>query len=382
MKTMAPADAKKILIVDDERSIREILAEALEEFGYAPSPVHDASAALEHLADNPVDVVLSDIEMPGMTGLQLLAEIRDRFPEVDVVMATGVVDTQVAVNAIRRGAADYVTKPFNFDEVDIVLQRTLDLRHLRREDKARKENLEKLVAERTREVQQLLEQLEASYESTLRALVTALDFRDNETQGHSLRVVEYAVVVGKEMGLTEDELVWIRRGAILHDVGKIGIPDAILRKPGKLDRDEWEEMQRHPQMGYDMLRDIPFLKPALDIVLAHQERFDGNGYPNGLKGTEIPLGARIFAVVDTFDAMTSDRPYRAALSIEEACAEIARCAGTQFDPSVSEAFLRVPPETWSQIRARVHREVTPSSALGVTPISESDEQDAADAATS
>jgi HD-GYP domain-containing protein (c-di-GMP phosphodiesterase class II) len=160
------------------------------------------------------------------------------------------------------------------------------------------------------------------------------------------------------MGVHEPELSWIRQGAILHDVGKIGIPDAVLRKPGKLDSDEWAEMCKHPEMGYRMLEGIRFLKPALDIVISHQERFDGSGYPQGLKGDEIPLGARIFAVVDTFDAMTSDRPYRAALSIDAARQEIRDWSGRQFDPRVADVFLSIEADRWREIRERVHRQVT------------------------
>jgi putative nucleotidyltransferase with HDIG domain len=193
-------------------------------------------------------------------------------------------------------------------------------------------------------------------------MVTALDFRDNETQGHSLRVVEYTIRIAESMGIVEPEMGWIRRGALLHDVGKIGVPDAILRKPGKLSDDEWLEMRKHPEHGYEMLRHIRFLAPALDIVLCHQERYDGSGYPRGLKGEDIPLGARIFAVVDCFDAMTSDRPYRAALPIEAARDEIRRFSGSQFDPEVATAFLEVPVEVWKQIREDVHREVATMSA--------------------
>ena len=160
------------------------------------------------------------------------------------------------------------------------------------------------------------------------------------------------------MGIEEPDLTWIRRGAILHDVGKIGVSDAVLRKPGKLDEKEWEEMKEHPAMGYRMLQHIPFLKPALDIVLCHQERFDGSGYPRGLKGEEIPLGARVFAVVDTFDAMTSDRPYRAALSITDAREEIERWSGRQFDPRVAAAFLSIDADDWREVRKRVHAELT------------------------
>jgi HD-GYP domain-containing protein (c-di-GMP phosphodiesterase class II) len=194
-------------------------------------------------------------------------------------------------------------------------------------------------------------------------MITALDFRDNETHGHSRRVVEYAVIVAEAMNVGEPELTWIRRGAILHDVGKIGVSDAILRKPGKLDPEEWEEMKLHPEMGYRMLKHIRFLKPALEIVHCHQERWDGSGYPRGLKGDEIPLGARIFSAVDTFDAMTSDRPYRAALSIQAARDEIDRYKGIQFDPRVAEAFLAIDERVWCEVRERVHRRI---DALGET----------------
>jgi len=302
--------------------------------------------------------------MPGENGLSLLRRIKTHDPDVDVIMVTGLVDFETAVDTIRQGAADYVSKPFNLEEVRIVVERTVEKRRLIRENRDYQQRLELKVAERTRElvaknreVERLYAELEESYESTLEAMITALDFRDNETHGHSRRVVEYAVMVAQVMEVGEPALSWIRRGAILHDVGKIGVSDAILRKPGKLDAAEWEEMKRHPEMGYRMLKHIRFLQPALEIVHCHQERWDGSGYPRGLKGEEIPLGARIFAAVDTFDAMTSNRPYRAALSIEAARDEIRRFSGIQFDPSVAEAFLSIEEDVWRDIRDRVHRRI-------------------------
>ena len=355
---------KSVLVIDDERSVREVLAEGLAGFGYETYMAGSAAQAFEIVQQKQIDVILSDIEMPGESGMQLLDRIKQLNEDLDVIMVTGVVDAETAIKSIRQGASDYVTKPFNLDEVQIVVERTLEKRRLIIDNRAYQGHLKDLVGQRTRQVieksrqvERLYQDLEESYESTLQALVTALDFRDNETQGHSFRVVEYASKVAEAIGVGEPELTWIRRGAILHDVGKIGVPDAILRKPGKLDADEWIEMRKHPEMGYRMLKHIKFLKPALDIVLCHQERFDGSGYPRGLEGEGIPLGARIFAVVDTFDAMTSDRPYRAALTIEVAREEINRFSGAQFDPHVAEAFLAIDADKWQQIREKVHEEV-------------------------
>ncbi len=362
--TFSDSAIRNVLVVDDDTAVRELLAEGLAAFGYPSHTAGSADEAFEIIKREPIRLVLSDIEMPGGNGIELLGRIKGYDGDLDVIMVTGAIDANTAVEAIRLGASDYVTKPFNLAEVQIVVERTLDKRRLILENRAHQERLEELVAVRTQElleknqeVEGLYDELEASYESTLQALVTALDFRDNETQGHSYRVVEYAVLVAEAMGVVEPELTWIRRGAILHDVGKIGVPDAVLKKPGKLDAQEWEDMRRHPEMGYRMLKHIPFLEPALDIVLSHQEKYDGSGYPQRLKGTRIPLGARIFSVVDTFDAMTSDRPYRQALSIEAACEEIRSCAGSQFDPKVAEAFLSIKTETWREIRERVHHNV-------------------------
>jgi putative nucleotidyltransferase with HDIG domain len=340
----------RILIVDDEFAVREILSEGLTAFGFITRTASRAKEGLEIFLAGGIDLVLSDIDMPEMSGLEFLAELVRIKPDADVIMVTGVVDTDTAVKALRDGARDYVTKPFNLEEVRIVIRRALENRRLINENRSYQEGLEVKVEERTTELKEL-------YESTLQAMATALDFRDNETQGHSIRVVEYALMVANSMGVEDPEIGWIRQGALLHDIGKIGVPDAILRKPGKLDADEWIEMRKHPEHGYQMLRHIRFLEPALEIVLSHQERYDGSGYPRGLAREQIPLGARIFAVVDCFDAMTSDRPYRAALPIETAREEVRTHAGTQFDPAVAEAFLSIPDHAWREIREKVHAQV-------------------------
>jgi response regulator RpfG family c-di-GMP phosphodiesterase len=340
------APRNRVLVVDDELSVRELLADTLDAYGYTIRTAGDAAEGFRIVQEGGIHLVLSDIDMPGENGIELLRRIKGHDADIDVIMVTGVVDVDTAIGAIRDGASDYVAKPFNIEEVRIVVERTLRSRALVLENRAYQLHLEEMVRKRTRE-------LEESYEATLHALVTALDYRDNETQGHSFRVVEYGVQVARRMGVGEPELSWIRRGAILHDVGKIGVPDAILKKPGKLDPDEWIEMRKHPEMGYRMLRHISYFEPALDIVLCHQERWDGSGYPRNLAREQIPLGARIFAVVDTFDAMTSDRPYRKALSVDEAREEVRRCAGTQFDPEVAAAFLSIGEEVWTAIRDRV-----------------------------
>jgi putative nucleotidyltransferase with HDIG domain len=354
----------KLLIVDDERAVREIMAEYLDAVGYSVVQADSVESAFAAVQREHPTLVLTDIEMPGQTGFDLLQLIRKHDPDLDVIMVSGVVDTQTAIQSIRQGAADYVTKPFNLEEVQIVIERTLEKRHLILENRAHQEQLEELVAERTRQlvesnrqVEGLYADLQDSYESTLQALITALDYRDNETQGHSYRVVEYATLVAGRLDVEGEQLTWIRRGAILHDVGKIGIPDSVLRKPGPLDATEWEVMKKHPEMGFQMLENIRFLEPALDIVHCHQERFDGTGYPRGMRGDDIPLGARIFAVVDTFDAMTSDRPYRKAMTVNEAREEIESCSGTQFDPVTVKAFLSIEAVHWHEIRDRVHKMV-------------------------
>ncbi|MDH3785339.1 MAG: response regulator, partial [Acidobacteriota bacterium] len=261
MSDFLDSETNRLLIVDDELSVREILAEGLASFGYDARPVGNVAEAMESIRNDPPHLVLTDIEMPGESGLDLLRQVKTLHPELDVVMVTGVVDARTAIGAIRDGASDYLTKPFNLDEVQIVVERTLEKRRLVLENRRYQDHLEDLVRARTAELEEKGAELQELYVTTLQALVTALDYRDNETQGHSLRVVEYAVLVAEAMDIREPDLTWIRRGALLHDVGKIGITDSVLRKPGKLDDDEWEEMHKHPEMGFRMLQKIPFLGP-------------------------------------------------------------------------------------------------------------------------
>ncbi|OLD63665.1 MAG: hypothetical protein AUI47_08495 [Acidobacteria bacterium 13_1_40CM_2_68_5] len=357
-------DSINILIVDDDPVIRDLLAEGLSGSGYRCETACNGAESLRKLRAGSFELVVSDIDMPAMDGVQLLQEIKKTHPDTEIIMLTGVVDVDTAIQSMRLGAYDYLTKPFNLAEVRITVERALEKRRLIRENREYQRTLEARVAERTaelirknREVEELFDRLKSSYQTTLETLATALDTRDTETLGHSLRVASYTVAVARRMGVVEPELTDIYRGALLHDVGKIGIPDAILRKPDKLTPEEWVEMRKHPEIGYRILQGINFLEVAREIVLSHQETYDGSGYPRGLKGKDIPLGARVFSVVDTLDAMTSDRPYRKAAPYEAARSEILRFSGTQFDPDVVKVFLEIPDEEWAEIHRRVMRDV-------------------------
>src|SRR6266850_1682793 len=353
----------RILIVDDEQIIREVLVERLTSLGYDCDTAANAAGALKKIRAAIYELVLSDISMPGGDGISLLRQIKSEQPTLDVIMVTGVVDVDTAVRSIRLGASDYLSKPFNLEEVVITVERTLEKRRLVNENLEYQLDLERRVDERTRELRQKSDEVErlylelkiafeninATYDTTLEALMEALDARDTETQGHSRRVAEYTVAVARRMGIQDPDLTQYRWGALLHDVGKIGIPDAILRKPGPLTADEWLVMMQHPELGRRILSSVKFLEGAVPIVLCHQERFDGSGYPRRLKGDEIPLGARIFAVVDCLDAMSMDRPYRVGTSYDRVKSELLKHSGTQFDPSVVATFLGIPPDEWDEI---------------------------------
>ena len=346
---------EKILIVDDEEKIRSILLSHLENEGSDCVTAPDAFDALKKIKDRSFSLVISDVMMPGMSGIELLRLVKKQDPETAFIMITGLMDINTAVDSLRIGASDFITKPFELHSVRRAVDRALERRRLLIQNRRHQEDLERKVEERTFELNGALYDVEESYKITLEALVMALDAREHETSAHSQRVREYTLTLAQNFGLKHEEMVQLGRGALLHDVGKIGVKDSILLKPGKLTDAEWVEMRKHPQIGYEILRNIAFLSAAAEIVLCHQERWDGNGYPNGLAGTDIPLGARIFAVVDTLDAMTSDRPYRKALSFDAALQEIRSGAGTQFDPQVAEAFLAIPKDAWLAIHSSVNR---------------------------
>ncbi len=334
-------EATHILVVDDDEAVRDVIGVLLKEEGYLPTMVGGAEAGLAAARLEDFPLVISDMKMPGKGGDWLLEQLREARPDTAVIMLTAFGDTEAAVECLRKGASDYLLKPPKVTDLIRAIERALAKRRLELARQRYRRSLEKRVRDRTAELQQALRDLEATYGTTLWALVAALDAREHEVSNHSQRVVRYTLAIAKRLGVPEQDLPDMGRGALLHDIGKIGIPDAILLKPGKLTDEEWVEMRRHPQIGFEILKAIPFLGVPAEIVLSHQERYDGRGYPRSLAGEAIPLGARIFALADTFDAMTSDRPYRKRTTIEAARAEVTRCAGTQFDRQCAEAFLSI-----------------------------------------
>ncbi len=346
--------AERILVVDDEEIIRETLCSALRLGSYVCGAAGSGAAALDLLqSDDHWDLILSDMVMPGIDGLAFLELARQRYPDIPVVIVTGVHDISIALDAIRKGAYDYLLKPFQREQLLAVVRRALETRRLTLENRSYRTKLESLVEARTDLLNKALRDLERSYDITLEALGNALDLKDAETEGHSKRVTAFTMAIARAMELSDERRKIIGRGAFLHDIGKMAIPDAILRKPGRLTPEEQAVMREHCLLGYQMLRKIPFLYEAAEIVYSHQERYDGSGYPRGLHGDQIPLGARIFAVADTFDAITSDRPYRAAQSIPSARREIQKYEGTQFDPAIVKVFLSIAEDFWQQLRDQI-----------------------------
>src|SRR4030088_1302785 len=352
----------RILVVDDEEAIREIVASMLSSAGYACKQAGSGMEALAVLnSGEEFELMLSDLMMADLDGIGLLERTKEKYPDMPVVMVTAVHDISVALAAIRNGAYDYLLKPFERDQLLATVSRALENRRLKLENRTYQSNLESLVEARTDQLQAAMGSLERSYDITLEALGDALDLKDAETEGHSKRVTAFTIAIARAMGLPREQIAVIARGAFLHDIGKMAIPDAILRKPAKLTEDEKNVMQEHAYRGYQMLKKIPFLTEASDIVYSHQERFDGTGYPRGLKGKEIPLGARIFSVADTLDAIINDRPYRPARTLGEARKEIQAWVGRQFDPEVVEVFLKMPDDIFEDLRREINTQSYPFS---------------------
>jgi cyclic di-GMP phosphodiesterase len=339
-----------VLIVDDDAEVREMLRDVFRSDGYQCRLATNGREALETFAIERPPLTVTDLRMPVMDGIEFVKHAHALDPEAMVLVLTGAGDVGTAVESLTGGAYDFILKPVSPDALLEAAKRALDHRQVLAERRERHAALERRIVESARELEVTLRQLDDTYHSTIEALGAAIVTRDVGTYSHSRRVRGYTLAIARAHGISEDELQDLDYGVLLHDIGKIGIPDGILLKSGPLTHAEWEVMKRHPDIGRQLIEKIPFLRGAAPLVYHHHERWDGGGYPVGLRGEAIPLGARIFAVADALDAMTVDRPYCRAVSFETARLEIRDCAGTQFDPAVVASFLTIPVRVLSQIQ--------------------------------
>jgi len=325
---------QRILIVDDEKTVRRSLNKCLTKSGFSCTEAGDAKEALDNLTDEPTDLVILDIMMPGTSGSDLLPQIKKSFPDTAVVMATAVVEPDTIIDCMKNGANDYITKPFDVNELISNIDAVLKKRQLELNLKEKRQVLEGKVDEQAVELQKL-------FIDAIESLISALEAKDKYTAGHSRRVTKLAVDTGQVLGLSTEELENLRWAALLHDIGKIGIDSSVQNKPGVLTPAEYDYILTHCSIGPGIVE--PLVNESIvEVIRHHHDSYDGNSLNQTIRGEEVPLGARILAVADSFDAMTSDRPYRSAMAINTAIAEIKKCAGTQFDPVVVKAFLKTP----------------------------------------
>jgi len=331
IETHANQTTNTILIVDDNPIGRQALEALLDERGFKLVFAENGVQALEVAEEILPDVVLLDVMMPGMDGYEVCRRLREtkRLAEVPVLMVTALDDQESKIRGIEAGADDFISKPFNWAELRARVRTITRLNRYR-----------KLLTEREH-LEQAHQELQEAYGATIEGWARALELRDQETEGHSQRVTALTLRIAGKMGIQIDEMPHISRGALLHDIGKMGIPDSILFKPGPLSEDEWVVMRKHPTYSYNLLSPVSYLQPALDIPHYHHERWDGSGYPQGLKGEEIPLAARIFAIVDIWDALHSDRPYRGPMPTDQVIDIIKSSSGSHLDPNVVDVFLKM-----------------------------------------
>jgi response regulator RpfG family c-di-GMP phosphodiesterase len=333
-----------ILVIDDDRDTCDLIC-ALLSRDYRCDTAYDGQRALEKIRDSHYSAILADLMMPFLDGYAVINNVAAMVLTTPVIVVTGTSDAQSAIKAMRMGAFDYIIKPFDPDQLELSVKRAVS-HHILSEAARRNEQR---LADYTAELERTMAELDSTYRSVLSVLTTALETRNIETRSHSDRVIAYSLRLGLELGLDESEMKALELGALLHDIGKIGIEDRILLKPKHLTRKEWEEMRKHTEMGARLIEGSPRLRPALAVITQHHERWDGSGYPAGLAGEQIDFKARVFAVADALDAITSDRPYDKPHSFEQARDEILKGAGSQFDPNVVEAFCRVSLEEWRSL---------------------------------
>ncbi len=329
----------RILIVDDEDMICRVLVRRLSAEGYACTTAHNGKEGLNYAHKNPFSLIISDINMPEMDGLELLKRVKTMNPNMMVIMVTAYPEIDMAVEAMRLGAYDFIIKPADLDLVVLSVKRALEKKRLEEEVEAYHKNLEKLVEEKTAGLRQAYRILKKVHLDSVKVLVEAIDAKDPYTRGHSDRVKRMSLKIALRLGFNEEKLEILEYAALLHDIGKIGIRDEILQKPATLNTEEYQYIQEHPLIGIKILEGIEFFKDKIPLIRHHHEHFDGQGYPDGLAGEAIPLGARIIAVPDSFDAMSSMRPHRGALPLQNILVELEAGKGKQFDPKILEIFL-------------------------------------------
>ncbi len=332
---------KHILLVDDEPAILEIMQETLEENDFKVTAVSDPATLPDLIEKLDIDTVVTDIQMPKMDGITFLKMVKQYDKKLPVIMITGFADLNNLMKSFRLGAYDYLKKPFSMNELLITVTKAVEKRDLQLQIERYYDLLEEKVIEKTRELVVANQKLEENLLGTILAMINALEASDEYTRGHSERVTAISMMIGQQMNLDNETMKVLRLGSVLHDIGKLGISHRILRAPRKLAPDEYEEMKEHPIIGVKIIRPIDLDEEVFNIVGQHHERIDGNGYPNGLCCEQISMLARIVAVADTFDAMTSDRPYRKALSSETAIEEITKNAGVQLDETVANALCKI-----------------------------------------
>lgn len=330
-----------VLVVDDEVGLRTLMTRWVQSIGYSAQAASTAEQALDVMGSEPAAVAVCDIRMPGHDGLWLADQLRRRYPDTAVIMATGVRELDPAVTSLRAGAIDYLVKPFGRNQLKQAVERGIEWHHATIDTRNWRRRLEEELRQRQANLAEAIAASEATSSGTLEAMLAMLTARDATAHDHGTRVARLAVSVALALGVTEPALSDIERAAMLHDIGRIAMPEALLRKPAELTRDEREVMHEHPRVGFDLIKNVPFLQRAADLVLASREWFNGYGYPFGLHGSAIPLGSRVISVAETFDILTHQRIYREAMSTPEAVQEICRCSLTQFDPAVVEALLKV-----------------------------------------
>lgn len=333
-------EEEQILIVDDEEVICNILERRLTKEGYLCATAHNGKEALSRFYKDSFSLIISDIKMPEMNGIELLQKVKAIDPKMKMIVVTAYPEIDLAVNAMRLGAYDFIIKPADLDLIVMSVKKALESKRLEAEIEAYHNRLEELVEERTAKLQQAYRFLKKSHLDCVKVLAEAIDAKDPYTRGHSDRVKRMSLAIARQMGFSEERLENLEYGALLHDIGKIGIKDEILQKQGKLSQGEYEYIQEHPLIGVKIVEGVEFFKDKIPMIRYHHEFYDGSGYPDGLKGEAIPLEARIISLPDAFDAMTSARPHRGVMPLQDVLAELERCKGRQFDPKILEIFLR------------------------------------------